>query len=275
MGRGMAILIVACIVLVSAGLAAVVIWQAEIRQVPLPYLVGVLMFVVGGGFLALHLSVTDERLHRQFGEAAAGRVRQLWRGGWVGMLLGATMIAAEYFLGAGRRTAGFLLRFTSVRRRVLQQSRLMAELPDAVFREVERLSEAGNQHAAADQVAQALSCFNAAWELLPEPRVDWSAGLWLLAAIGDVQFQSGQFAGGRETLMTAMKFYGEAPGNPFLRLRLGQCMYELGEEREAANWLAGAFITEGMALFGGEDPKYAVFVKSQLQAPPGGWPEGW
>jgi hypothetical protein len=58
-------------------------------------------------------------------------------------------------------------------------------------------------------------------------------------------------------------------------LRLGQCMYELGEHREAANWLTMAFLSEGKKLFEGDDPKYLAFTKAQLEPPPGGWPEGW
>ncbi|MFN0019100.1 MAG: tetratricopeptide repeat protein [Pirellulaceae bacterium] len=151
----------------------------------------------------------------------------------------------------------------------------MAELPDSIYAEVERLSSEGNEFADADEFQQALSRFQAAWQLLPEPRTSWSAGLWLLVSVGDMWFQLRRFPEGREALMTAMKYYSEAPGNPFIRLRLGQCMFELGENHEAANWLAGAFINEGMKLFGSEDPKYVLFIKSQLQAPPGGWPKGW
>jgi TolA-binding protein len=123
----------------------------------------------------------------------------------------------------------------------------MAELPDNLFEEVERLSEEGNEYASSGDFGRALSSFGAAWELLPEPRVAWSAGLWLLGSIGDMQFQRGEFVASREALVTAVKSYDEARGNPFLQLRLGQCMYELGEEAEAANWLAGAFIMEGMS----------------------------
>lgn len=74
--------------------------------------------------------------------------------------------------------------------------------------------------------------------------------------------------------MTAMKCDG-ATGNPYLRLRLGQCLFELGEMREAANWLSGAYLLEGKKIFAEDDPKYLEFVKDKLQPPPGGWPEGW
>jgi hypothetical protein len=103
MGRGKATLIVAVIFLTSAGGAAVVIWQARERGVPLFYLIGGLMVVVGIGFSLLNWGVTDEYLRQHFGrEENAQRMRETWRSGWVGALIGAAMIAAEYFLGFGR-----------------------------------------------------------------------------------------------------------------------------------------------------------------------------
>lgn len=62
---------------------------------------------------------------------------------------------------------------------------------------------------------------------------------------------------------------------PFLRLRLGQCLFELRELEEAANWLGGAFLLEGTKIFAESDPKYLAFVKPKLSPPRSGWPEGW
>jgi hypothetical protein len=102
MGRGRAAVIVTAILLVSVGGAAVVVWQAKARGVPLFYVLGPLMVAIGIGFSAMHLSVSDEYLRRHFGgDENAARVRQTWRGGWVGVLLGVAMIAAQYFLGGG------------------------------------------------------------------------------------------------------------------------------------------------------------------------------
>ncbi len=74
--------------------------------------------------------------------------------------------------------------------------------------------------------------------------------------------------------MTALQCSG-APANLFVRLRLGQRLFELGDRQKAAQWLAGVYPLEGKAPFAGDDPKYLEFIKAQLQPPPGGWPEGW
>jgi tetratricopeptide (TPR) repeat protein len=149
------------------------------------------------------------------------------------------------------------------------------ELPDHIFEEVTRLSELGNALAAEGDLDGAALRFREAWMALSEPRLAWQAALWVLGAIGDVEFQRGRFLEAREQLMEAMKHFDGAAGNPFLRLRLGQALYEPGEEREASSWLAGAFLMEGLKLFEDEDPKYFAFVKPQLQPPVGGWPYGW
>jgi hypothetical protein len=87
----------------TAGLLAPIIWLVNVKHVSLRYVLGVLMVAAGVAISLLHCSVSDEYLRKHFGgEENASRVRRLWRGGWVGVLLGVVMIAAEFFLGSGR-----------------------------------------------------------------------------------------------------------------------------------------------------------------------------
>jgi hypothetical protein len=44
-----------------------------------------------------------------------------------------------------------------------------------------------------------------AWDLLPEPQTDWEAATWILGAIGDVNFQQGNYEAGRDNLAMAMQ----------------------------------------------------------------------
>jgi tetratricopeptide (TPR) repeat protein len=151
----------------------------------------------------------------------------------------------------------------------------MTELPDEIHEQISGLCARGDDLADAGRLGEALAAYQEAWELLPEPRSEWSAALWILAAIGDAHFFAGDFAAGKDVLMAAMIRCDGATGNPFLRLRLGQCLFELGDLHEASNWMAMAYLSEGKELFSDDDPKYLAFIKSQLDPPPGGWPEGW
>jgi tetratricopeptide (TPR) repeat protein len=146
----------------------------------------------------------------------------------------------------------------------------MAELPD----EISSLCDSGNELMDQGCYTDAIRHFEMAWEALPEPKMEWDAASWMLAGIADAHFFVGQFQEMRAALMLAMQSDRNV-GNPFFRLRLGQCLVELGEMDEAANWLAGAFLMEGTKLFANDDPKYLNFIKSRLVVPPDGWPEGW
>jgi tetratricopeptide (TPR) repeat protein len=148
------------------------------------------------------------------------------------------------------------------------------ELPDDVFARITELCEEGNDLAEQGAFSEAVGMFQQAWNLLPEPAVQWEAATWILAALGDVYFLSGDYEAAREKLSLAMHAPG-AIGNPFLHLRLGQVQFELENASRAADELARAYLQEGKKIFEGEDPKYLDFIKGKLRPPEGGWPEGW
>jgi len=148
----------------------------------------------------------------------------------------------------------------------------MTELPEKTELAIQELSAEGDALAEAKQYSDALKKYWAAWDLLPEPKTDWEAATWLLAAVGDVNFLGGDFAAGRDNLSKAMHC-PEAVGNPFLHLRLGQCQLELGNEVRAADELARAFMIEGHSIFEDQDPKYLAFLKTKLKLPPDGGEE--
>jgi len=149
----------------------------------------------------------------------------------------------------------------------------MAELPEQVHAEIERLSKAGDEHAGAGRYADALASYWAAWDLLPEPKVEWEAATWILAAIGDANFLGGDYAAGRDNLANAMRCPG-AIGNPFLHLRLGQCQFEAGDRDRAADELMRAYMGAGDEIFKDQDPKYLAFLQTRakdVKAPKKKW----
>lgn len=148
----------------------------------------------------------------------------------------------------------------------------MNELPEEIGDEILRLSAEGDELAESDQYPQALERYWEAWDLLPEPKTNWEAATWLLGAIGDANFLSGDFEAGRDSLTTAMHC-PDAIGNPFLHLRLGQCQFELENLDRAADELSRAYMGAGEEIFESEDPKYFAFLKTKLKPPRGGWPK--
>lgn len=145
----------------------------------------------------------------------------------------------------------------------------MPTLETHIHERIQSLCATGDELADEDDFAAAIALYREAWALLPEPRTQWEAATWILAAIGDANFLSGDFAAGRDTLAMAMHC-PDAIGNPFLHLRLGQCQFELGDLARAADELARAYMGGGSEIFD-EDEKYFAFLKTKLAPPPEGW----
>jgi tetratricopeptide (TPR) repeat protein len=149
----------------------------------------------------------------------------------------------------------------------------MEQLSNPVWSEIDRLTEEGEAYLDEDdREAEALACFQAAWDLLPEPKDQQEPADRLLAAIGDCYFFLGEWDACHRAYQCVAR---SDVTNPFARLRLGQTLFELGNPTEANNWMVPAYLQEGVALFAGEDPKYLAHVKRQLDPPEGSWPEGW
>lgn len=130
--------------------------------------------------------------------------------------------------------------------------------------ESERLFAEGEALADAERDAEALARFEAAWAALPDPKEDQDPAVRVLAAVADCRFFLGDWEGCRDAIQDAFEC-GADVASPFLRLRLGQSLLELGDEAEAANWLVLPYLGEGDALFDGEDPKYIEFVRGRLR----------
>lgn len=143
------------------------------------------------------------------------------------------------------------------------------ELSDAVHEQIIQLSSAGDDLAENFHYREAVEKYLQAFELLPEPRTDWEACTWLLAAIGDANFKSKNYEHSVVALSDAMYCPG-AIGNPFIHLRLGQSLFELGEIGRANDELARAYMGAGKEIFANEDPKYFAHLKTVLRPPANG-----
>jgi len=146
--------------------------------------------------------------------------------------------------------------------------------PTGTAAPVERLMAAGEKCMVRRRFADALGKFQEAWSALPQPPADESLAVRILAAIGDCHFHLHNWYECHQGMQGALQ-HGASVGDVFIRLRLGQSLYELGNEREAANWLVPVYLTEGRAPFAQDDLKYLEFFRTQLKPPAGGWPAGW
>ena len=146
----------------------------------------------------------------------------------------------------------------------------MTELSDTMYQKITVLCELGDDLAEREDYSAALEQYWSAWDMLPEPKTDWDAATWILAAIGDANFLSGDFVAGKDNLTTAMHC-PDAIGNLFLHLRLGQCLFELGDSDRAADELTRAYTVGGAEIFSDEQAKYFEYLKTRIDEPPTGW----
>lgn len=141
----------------------------------------------------------------------------------------------------------------------------LPSLEEDIAEAIDDLSEQGNEAEEAGDLDAALTAWEEALALIPEPRNAYVESVWLLASIGDVYFQ-------REDYADALEFYesargnlsGEGATNPFVLLRLGQCYLEGGDEEQAKEHLLKAYMLEGEELFEEEDGKYLDFLGAHV-----------
>lgn len=101
------------------------------------------------------------------------------------------------------------------------------ELDDDIYAEIQQICEAGDDFVSEANYDEALKYYWKAYALIPDPKTNWEATLWILAAIGDTYFITGDYISSIKHLELAMRC-PDAIGNPFLHLRLGQCYFETG-----------------------------------------------
>lgn len=125
--------------------------------------------------------------------------------------------------------------------------------------EIDELCDLGVDLAEAGSFARALEAYEAAWALLAEPAHEQEGSAWILGNIGYTRFLQGDYAAGRDDLARAMTLPG-GDGNAFLHLRLGQCLFELGDLHRAGEQFRLALAIEAEAVFVDEDPKYRDLI---------------
>lgn len=133
----------------------------------------------------------------------------------------------------------------------------MPELDALLVKKVKVLCAEGYRLYDTNNFKEALRLFYKAWTALPKPQTEHQEAGWVLTAIGDCYFKTAQWEQGCESLQSAL-LCPNMRGNPFIHLRLGQCLYEIGKQDTACEHLEQAYLNGGSKLFQNETPKYLV-----------------
>lgn len=132
--------------------------------------------------------------------------------------------------------------------------------PKRIADEIDALSESGNVLSDADDFEGAIVKWKTALQLLPEPRADWDAYAWLMASIGDAQYQLSRWEDARESFYDALNAE-DGRGNPFIHYRLGQCLIKTGDEQNGLESLLKAYMLDGEDIFNAGDPDGPMYLQ--------------
>ncbi len=129
------------------------------------------------------------------------------------------------------------------------------ELDQNISDNIRRCCQLGYEHYDRADNKAALRHFYKAWTLLPKPQSQWQEAGWVLTAMGDCYFAKADFSNGIESLRSALHC-PKAANNPFIHMRLGQCLFEAGQLQEARHHLQHALEHDGKSLLAQQDQKY-------------------
>jgi tetratricopeptide (TPR) repeat protein len=139
------------------------------------------------------------------------------------------------------------------------------ELSEDLHKAIKRHCSQADALAEARSFREAITEYNKAWTLLPDPKERWNAATWILAAIGDAAFLGG-FTELAQSAFDDVMLCPDALGNAFIHLRRGQLLFDEGENLDAAaDELMRAYMAGGPELFGAEAPKYLEFLGTRAE----------
>lgn len=134
------------------------------------------------------------------------------------------------------------------------------ELDSLTFEKVTLLTSSGDELVEEGQLNKALIQYKEALSLIPIPKENWEASIWIFTAIGDVYFFKDDFEEALSCFLESLKCDGGID-NPFVQLRLGQCFFELNNLAKAQDYLLRAYMLSGDEIFNNEDEKYQKILK--------------
>ncbi|GFZ34459.1 hypothetical protein CSC2_49850 [Clostridium zeae] len=129
------------------------------------------------------------------------------------------------------------------------------ELEQRVYEKILSLCELGDSLVDKSNYDEAVSKYLEVLELVPVPKNIWEASTWIYTAIGDTCFLKGDYQKAKDFLYDAVNC-PDGLSNPFILLRLGQSLQELGYNEKPKEYLLRSYMLEGHKIFQDEDDKY-------------------
>jgi tetratricopeptide (TPR) repeat protein len=134
------------------------------------------------------------------------------------------------------------------------------ELENEIHEKITELCTTGDKLAEKRQYNAAITEYEKALELIPSPKTDWHANVWVETAIGDAYFFLKEYNKAKASFQTA---YNSDQSNPFILMRLGQCLFKLKDLEKAEDFLLSAYMMEGEEIFENDHAKYLDYMRTK------------
>ncbi|MCY6355882.1 tetratricopeptide repeat protein [Clostridium sp. ZS2-4] len=138
------------------------------------------------------------------------------------------------------------------------------ELDDKVYEKIVVLCKNGDECFYNVEIEKAIEYYEKALELVPEPKCDWETSTWIYSALGDCYFIMKQYEIAKKCFYDAVNCPGGI-ANPFILMRLGQCLYECGDKKGAKEYFIKTYMFEGYKIFSEQDEKYFALIKENIE----------
>lgn len=169
--------------------------------------------------------------------------------------------AKTYFTTANALSAGLVFQVEDPKYAAFMG--VQTEIDPALYTEITTLTSAGDALMESESYEAAREKFEAALALVPAPKGNWEAGIWLYIALGDSYIMEKRYKYALDNYTEAYKS-GELYNNPYINMRLGQTLFELGDEAKAKEFFLLTYRLEGASIFEDEDPKYFQLIIDEV-----------
>lgn len=139
----------------------------------------------------------------------------------------------------------------------------MKDLEPELKENVVQLCQKGVEQAEIERYEASNRTFTKVYALLPEPKSEWKAYTWLRASMADNCFELKDYKSALELLQEVIGMDSQYQENAYVRMRKGQCQYELYGEKEAVEELKLAYRLGGEEIF---EDEYVKYKKIALKA---------
>jgi len=132
----------------------------------------------------------------------------------------------------------------------------LASVNDALSRQIVEVVEAGNRlHT--QSLDEAVTKYQEAWSLLPEPPTQWDLAQWIASCLADAFFEQGQYTESKAWAMIAVDT--KPPRETSSWIVFARACIALGESDLAVEYLGKAYALGKKRAFQGFDKKYLAF----------------